>query len=172
MIDSIKIRVGKSLAAVAGLLLASTSAWSDTVDQGNIATFADGQPAVAGDVNGNFNELISQINDHASRLNDVEFNGVVKGDSTVSVDCGVDGPDALHDVINDSNNATGVLTVFATGACSEVAVFRRGVLLVGTDLSITADSGNARAEGAALQVVASDFRMIAGGGSKNANTLF
>jgi hypothetical protein len=154
-------RLGASLLPL--VLVSAASA--DTVNPGNIAVFQNGQPALADEVNGNFDELILQINDHATRLDDVEAGGVVLGDDSVSVDCGVDGPDALHDAINNANNAAGTLFVFATGACSEVAIFRRGVVIVGTDLSITADGNDPRADGYALQILASDVRLVAGQGS-------
>lgn len=152
-------------AALFIVLLPVEAAIADSVNPANITTFVNGQPALAGEVNGNFGELIAQINDHAARLADVESTGVVLGDNIVSADCDVDGPDALHDAINNAPDAVGTLTVLASGACSEVAIFRRGVVIQGTDLSITADSSNARADSVAMSILASDVRMFPGPGS-------
>jgi len=42
--------------------------YADKVDSSSVTTFQDGTPAVAGEVNGNFQALIDAINDNAARL--------------------------------------------------------------------------------------------------------
>lgn len=58
--------MNKQLASVVLASLMSTAAWAGEV--GTVTEFTAGSPAVAADVNGNFQALITAINDNANRI--------------------------------------------------------------------------------------------------------
>jgi len=49
-------------------LFLTGSVFADEVDESSVTSFTDGTPAVAGEVNANFQALIDAINDNASRI--------------------------------------------------------------------------------------------------------
>ncbi len=122
-----RIRTSPLLLSISGLI-ASASAFfavpllsvAGSVDTGNIKTFVDGQPALAGEVNGNFQELITQIDDNDGRITNIEgFAGSIltTGTSDVAVDCDIDGGGALQSAIDVASNHTSTLNITANGAC-------------------------------------------------------
>ena len=60
------------LLLVAPLFFFIAHANADEVDESSVTTFEDGTPAVAQEVNGNFQALINAINDNAARLASLE----------------------------------------------------------------------------------------------------
>lgn len=122
------------------IALVANFANADPVNQGNITTFSNGTPALAGDVNGNFDELIAQINDHANELASVG-SFLTLGSETVDVDCDANGGAALQNAIDEARNTTSTLTVNATGTCNGIFVNRRDVIINGSNLTIRGANG-------------------------------
>lgn len=58
----------KFLAVIIPAFFSLNLASADTVDQSAVTTFEDGTPAVAAEVNGNFQALIDAINDNAAAI--------------------------------------------------------------------------------------------------------
>ena len=57
------------------------SVFADEVDQSSVTSFSDGTPAVAGEVNANFQALIDAINDNAARIAALESSSSSSGNS-------------------------------------------------------------------------------------------
>lgn len=124
--------INAKISSLLAACLCASFVIADTVDNNNIANFGDGEPALASEVNGNFNELITQINDNASRIADIESNGLVAGGSSINVDCdpGADGPAAIRDAIDDSRTAEDSIVIQAVGVCDGIRVNNRYVQIV------------------------------------------
>lgn len=120
---------------------------ADSVNPGNIVTFNDGQPANAGEVNGNFDELINQINDNDARVDFIENLGLLSdtfpGDFGNPVDCDVEGADALQVAIDARRNNSDTAYIVAAGSCSGIGVRDQNVeIRTNTSLTITGNGTN------------------------------
>jgi len=78
-----------SLALAITTMVATAPALADTVNPANVTTFQGGTPAVASQVNGTVQELISAINDNATRIAAIENaeTSLVPGDITGNLYC-------------------------------------------------------------------------------------
>ena len=124
-----------------GLTFVGACAIAGEVNDTNVVTFQGGLPALASDVNANFDELIIQINDNHNRISDLEDapsggGGVVD----LNVDCGSD-PDALSAALANNVNATEI-NIDLSGTCEPVYINRSRVSIVGPAI-ITSDAGGA-----------------------------
>ena len=128
--------MNKRLVSVGGaLILSSLQAFGDSVAEQNITTFSANTPAVASEVNANFQALIAAINDNASRIEDLELdaNDNFVGGRTYrifSINAEVAGGDGNADQQNDFAN-------ISTGALEGVLVFDE-INMTGT-LTVTQD---------------------------------
>ena len=67
-----RLMKAKSSFLLLSSLILSTAVIAGTVNQASVTTFEDGTAAVAGEVNANFQALITAINDNASRITALE----------------------------------------------------------------------------------------------------
>ena len=109
---------------------------ADPVDVANIVTFQSGDPAVAAEVNGNFNELISAINDNDARLTAIENRPAPGEVLEVTLDCDTDAA-ILADTITNASLAT-ALDVSVSGTCDPVTIARDFISITGP-VTITSD---------------------------------
>ena len=65
----------KSFFLILTALIIAGPVSADEVDEANVTSFTDGTPAVADEVNANFQALIDAINDNASRIAALEADG-------------------------------------------------------------------------------------------------
>lgn len=71
----------KSLLVFVSTLCLFNAANADEVDSSSVTTFEDGSPAVAGEVNANFQALINAINDNAAAIAALESSGSAESNS-------------------------------------------------------------------------------------------
>ncbi len=126
-------------AAIAALM--GATAVADEVDPAAITEFQSGQPALAAEVNANFNALISSINDNDSRLDALEAVVSMPAISQqITVDCDADAA-ALANAIASGSLSVG-LDITASGTCDAVLIDRDHVSITGPAIINSNASGD------------------------------
>jgi len=134
-----KMNIKQLITATAGaLIICGNSAMAGTV--GSMNSFTSGTAAVAADVNANFTEHTTQINDNATQLSSMQ--SLATSDHTATVDCSTL---TIADVAG-AQPAWGSLILIITGTCNENIVIDNrsnvtlksttGAIINGTDATI------------------------------------
>lgn len=105
------------------------SALAGSVNTANITTFQPGSPAVAAEVNGNFTELATQVDDNDARITALESAGAGGPGAPSAIDC--DAGDTIQGAIDAAPGGV-PYTLDVAGTCNEnVVIGRSQVTLVG-----------------------------------------
>ncbi len=90
------MRAPRTATLAAFLILAAAPGWAGSVDTGQVTTFANGQPADAGEMNTTLQALIAAIDDNAARLAALEAS---QASQIAGLDSEVDGLEGRVDAV-------------------------------------------------------------------------
>ena len=146
------------------LMLAGPAAWGGEVLPGDLTVFQSGTPAVAAEVNANFQALADEINDNNARI-------AASADAVnIIIDCDAEGTDALNNAIQSSNPVQ-PLNLTTTGTCGPVSISRDNVSIDGqstTTIGSLAGGDNPVSIESARNIVLSNVTLDAQGTAENA----